>query len=101
MRNISRAYKNDIYSVQVYVNETEWGTVDQFVIRRHDEHPIHSWSELQRIKDELAGADRTAIEVFPAQRDLVDVANLYHLWVLPEGFVLPFGLRRRAWGAIL
>lgn len=24
--------------------------------------------------------------------DLVDDANIYHLWVLPEGFELPFGL---------
>lgn len=43
-----------------------------------------SWPEMQRIKDELAGAERTAVEVYPPRAEIVDDADMYHLWVLPH-----------------
>jgi len=51
------------------------------------------WAEKQRIKNELFGPERTAIEVFPAESELVDAANMYHIWLLPEGCDLPFTLK--------
>lgn len=42
------------------------------------------WEVLQSIKNELGYQDRDAVEVFPAQRDVVNVANMRHLWVLAE-----------------
>lgn len=51
-----------------------------------------SWKEKQRIKDELFGADRMAVEVYPRASQLVDAANIYHLWVFPVGFSFDFGL---------
>lgn len=84
---------NNKYSVQFFNYITDWGIVEHLIIRRHDTKPIHSWYDLQRIKNELVGSDRTAVEVYPAESNLVDDANLYHLWVLPEGFKLPFGLK--------
>ncbi len=86
------ALRSSRFSVQVYDRETEWGPVMQLVVRRHDGGTVISWAELQRIKNELAGANRLAIEVFPPVEQLIDNANLFHLWVLPRGFVLPFGL---------
>jgi hypothetical protein len=53
-----------------------------------------TWLEAQRIKDELAGAGATAVEVYPPRSKVVDEANMYHLWVLPAG--LPFGLATRS-----
>jgi len=88
----SRATANGLYSVQVYERETGWGQVDHLAIRRHDNGTALPWADLQRIKDDLAGPDRLAIEVFPPAGQLVDEANLFHLWILPRGFVLPFGL---------
>ena len=55
--------------------------------------PARSWADLQRIKDELLGVDRVALEVFPARAAVVDVVNMYHLWSPPAGFALPFRLR--------
>lgn len=49
-----------------------------------------SWWEMQRIKDELAGVEATAIEVYPPRGEVVDGADMYHIWVLPQS--LPFGL---------
>lgn len=90
---VTHGFVNNHHSVMWSVEPSEWGPVIHLWIRRHDGEPIYSWSALQRIKDELVGEDRTAVDVYPAKGDLVDQANMYHLWVLPEGFRLPFGLR--------
>lgn len=73
--------------------QTDWGTVEQMMVRRNDGGTDVPWSDMQRIKDELCGPERAAVQVFPPRSELVDVANIYHLWVFPLGFVLPFGLR--------
>jgi hypothetical protein len=39
---------------------------------------------LQRLKAECGYADRDAVEVYPRERDVVNVANLRHLWVMRE-----------------
>ncbi len=46
----------------------------------------------QQIKNEIFGEKRLAIEVFPKQKNLVDVQDVYHLWVFPKDFDLPFGI---------
>lgn len=43
-----------------------------------------SWGELQRIKRDVGLGDYWAVECFPADEHVVDVANMRHLWVLPE-----------------
>ena len=50
------------------------------------------WREKQRMKDVLFGNDRMAIEIFPRKADLIDAADMYHLWVLPAGVRFDFGL---------
>lgn len=52
-----------------------------------------TWPEAQRIKNELAGADATAVEVYPPDAEVIDQAHMYHLWVLPSA--LPFSLHPR------
>ena len=47
-----------------------------------------SWEELQRCKSEAGFAERDAVEVYPPDRDVVNVSNMRHLWVLPNR--LPF-----------
>jgi hypothetical protein len=90
---ITHAFVNNLYSVQVSELLTEAGSVVHLWIRRHDESTTRSWSELQRIKDELVGRDRTAVEVFPPADEVVDQANMFHLWVLPAHLRLPFSLK--------
>lgn len=53
-----------------------------------------TWPEAQRIKNELCGQSSTAVEVYPPAHELVDDANMYHLWVLPEMF--PVSLKRES-----
>ena len=51
-----------------------------------------SWAVKQEIKNELFGDRRIAIEVFPTKKNLVDACDVYHLWLLPKGTSLPFGI---------
>lgn len=43
-----------------------------------------SWDELQEIKNTIGYKDKFAVEVYPAENDIVNVANMRHLWVLPK-----------------
>ncbi|OGT54680.1 MAG: hypothetical protein A3E01_10030 [Gammaproteobacteria bacterium RIFCSPHIGHO2_12_FULL_63_22] len=52
-----------------------------------------TWDELQRLKMECGRGDKEAVEVFPRDRDVVNVSNIRHLWVLPEP--LPFVWRNK------
>lgn len=63
----------------------------QLSIHRMDRRPIGNWRIMQQIKNEVAGPDREAIEIYPAESRLVDTSNEYHLWVMPIGGTLPMG----------
>ena len=43
-----------------------------------------TWDELQRIKAEVGYGAEWAVEVFPADDQVVNVSSMRHLWVLPE-----------------
>jgi hypothetical protein len=42
------------------------------------------WDVLQKLKKQCGFGDRAAVEVFPPDSDVVNVANMRHLWVLPQ-----------------
>jgi len=52
-----------------------------------------SWEDLQRLKGEAGYAEFDAVEVFPADKDVVNVANMRHLWVLRNK--VPFAWRQK------
>ena len=52
-----------------------------------------SWDELMEIKRQIGLADHYAVEVLPGDKDIVNVANMRHIWILPE-FVI--GWKRTA-----
>ncbi|MGV8921622.1 MAG: DUF7694 domain-containing protein [Pseudomonas sp.] len=43
-----------------------------------------SWEELMQLKRECGRGDKDALEVFPADADVVNVANMRHLFFPPE-----------------
>ena len=92
LRYFTRTVCNNVYAVMIARHRTAWGVVEQAQIARHDRVAKLPWTDLQRIKDDLFGPGRTAVEVFPPRSELVDQANAYHPWVLPLGFQLPFRL---------
>jgi hypothetical protein len=48
-----------------------------------------TWQEIQDIKRELGFGDRYAVEIYPRDVDVVDVANMRHVWILQDQ--LPIG----------
>lgn len=56
---------------------------------------VHDWRDLQQIKNDLVGKQYEAVELYPAEDRLVDMANQYHLWcVADEKFRFPFGFNQ-------
>lgn len=53
-----------------------------------------TWEELMRVKRECGRGDCDAVEVYPADRDVVNVANMRHLWFPVES--VSFAWRRKA-----
>ncbi len=64
-------------------------------VKRIDKQAFHDWREFQQIKNAICGAEREAVELYPAESRLVDTSNQYHLWVLPHGLKFPFGYNER------
>lgn len=75
---------------------TRFGTVEHVSISKgtgtNDGSGEVTWSEKMQIKNELFGENRFAIEVFPKQKNLVDVCDVYHLWVFDKKLEMPFGI---------
>jgi len=92
---------DDGYQVTSRIIITDWGKVEHAAIthnvRGEDGFSCFGeaeipWAVKQEIKNELFGEKRLAIEVFPEESKKVDVMDVYHLWVFPKGFSLPFGI---------
>lgn len=43
-----------------------------------------TWSELMQVKREIGRGEQHAVEIYPADSCIVDVANMRHLWLLDE-----------------
>ena len=75
---------------------TKFGNVEHVTITKgvetNDGTGEVTWSEKMQIKNELFGENRFAIEVFPKQKNLVDVCDVYHLWVFDKKVEMPFGI---------
>jgi hypothetical protein len=75
---------------------TKFGNVEHVTITRgmgtSDGSGEVSWPEKMQIKNELFGENRFAIEVYPKQKNLVDVCDVYHLWVFDKKLDMPFGI---------
>ena len=101
----STVWRNRKYIVQVFF---EGDTENDFVrisVSRNDIKGFRSdgspdwkdqisWDDLQSIKNQIGYQDRWAVECYPPQSKVVNVANMRHLWLLPEPPI--FGWHRGA-----
>lgn len=67
--------------------------VEHVVTMREDRLPI-SWLEKQKIKNELFGGNIEAMEIYPKESERTCSEGVYHLWLLSNSTVIPFGLNR-------
>jgi hypothetical protein len=88
---------NGWWTVHVKYLEEDAGMAGPLWLSIHDRprSTRHDWREFQRIKNEVCGEEREAVELYPAESRLVDTANEFHLFVLPEGEQAGFGWSNR------
>lgn len=96
------AWVNQKFVVMVFNKNFKFNNWDgdskHIIVKPIDDKPIKNhWSVLQKIKNIVCGEEWTGIEVYPPVSNLIDEANLYHLWVFPEDFSLNFGLHLPGW----
>lgn len=84
----ARAHRNKVFSVLDRMLEN--GVRHLAVSSLSGIRP--TWHEMQRIKDTIAGASATAVEIYPPKSEIVDEADMFHIWVLPGQ--LTFGLTK-------
>lgn len=79
---------------QVQITQSENGMMWLAIVNK-DRSARHDWRDFQRIKNELCGEEREALEIYPAESRLVDTNNQFHLFVLPAGESIPLGYAER------
>ncbi len=79
----ARLYYNSIYEVIVRPAIAPPGWT-HLTIRRRDGGTTIPWLHKQMIKDQLVGEECEAVELFPAQSRMLDLADAYHLWCNPD-----------------
>jgi len=84
-----QVWQNDLYEVLVYSTGDNEGM--HLSIKRYDRAPIRNWRHFQQIKNEIAGPEIEALELFPRESRLADNANQYHIWCLPPDMQIPVG----------
>jgi hypothetical protein len=84
-------YESDLYYVDAI---RHLGDILQIMVRRHDWQPVSDWRDKQAIKNQIAGPESEAIELYPAESRVVDYANWAHLWLMPGGEAFPFGFSK-------
>jgi hypothetical protein len=81
-------WTNDIYFVSVrrWPDDPVFGSrggMVQIGINSHDGKARHDWRDMQGIKNQIAGEECEAFELYPAESRLIDPSNYYTLWCFP------------------
>jgi hypothetical protein len=93
-------WHNDIYTVTLRRHDKDpvfgtWGGMIQLGISSLDGTTRHDWRDFQAIKNQLAGAETEAFELYPAESRLLDPSNYYTLWCFPSINRLKVGINER------
>ena len=90
----SEVWGNPWYDVRVARYASGWildgGPWMRIGISSPDGEPRHDWRAFQKIKNQIAGNEWWAMELYPAESQLIDPSNYFLLWA---ALTLPFGDR--------
>jgi hypothetical protein len=76
-------WRSRFFLVQAY-DVPAGGASCRLSIRRVNAGDRITWDELQQIKRDVGYGDACAVEMFPPDRDVVNVANMRHLWIVTQ-----------------
>lgn len=77
-RFLAQLFSDKDGGMRLSINRTEWDE------RQGQWRENISWDELQALKAEAGFSGCWAVEIFPADHAVVNVANMRHLWLLAE-----------------
>ena len=89
-------WRSKYFLVQIYKfsEDVERITVNRTAINSSGDWLDNiSWDELQSLKEQCGRGEFEAVEIYPKSSDVVNVANMRHLWVF-RGEGLPFVWRK-------
>ncbi len=83
--NLVEVWRSRGFLVQIFQEENNIQRISVCRTMHNGESWVDqiTWEELMRLKRECGRGNDDAVEVFPADRDIVNVANMRHLWVMP------------------
>lgn len=79
-----KVYKNDEFLVQIFNIDGEPTRLTVNKVKRKGNNWADgiTWDQLMHVKRLVGYADMCAIEIYPLDQDIVNVANMRHLWVV-------------------
>jgi hypothetical protein len=88
---VQRGLRNKWLAVLLRDISCAWGIGVHVAYRTASEREL-TWIERQSLKNQIFGTLAVGFEIMPRQDRVVDEAPMFHMWVFPEGFDMPFGL---------
>lgn len=96
---IVRAYKNAEVCVLEYHLKIWYGfrrlKIRHLAFRTATGAMLNRFYDLMSIKNQICGEDCVAVQVYPKDSEIVDDADMTHIFCFPKGFNLPLTLRRK------
>ena len=87
---VAYVYRGSAADCMIHVPELK-GRCAWISMKRKDKRPMNNWQDMQTIKNALVGIEWDAIQIYPRESRMVNLANQYHLICFPEDYYLPFG----------
>lgn len=84
-------FYSDLYCVRRRM--LQQSGVIHLIINHRDGLPIDQWWTKQLIKKGVGYADEWAAELFPPDAKIVDLGNVYHLWIMLDENPFPFAFQ--------
>lgn len=61
--------------------------------------PYVTWKQRMDVKNDIFGSGKYAIEIYPKSKNLVDISDVYHIWVFEKGIKDIFGIKLKKLGS--
>lgn len=91
---LQAAWRSNRFLVQLFGDQVQRITICRTMIDETTGRWLDgiTWDEIQEIKRAIGFGHRDAVEVYPADEDVVNVSNMRHIWLVDP---LPFAWRRK------
>lgn len=90
---LEQVWRSKRFLVQIYKTSLPFPEYARISVQRVEDaafrqdkgkHAPISWDDLQAIKSQVQRGEDLAIEIYPPDSEIVNVASMRHLWLLPR-----------------